>query len=170
MTGMEATSRSELEAERLDLTTKLGAIEADIASIKAEMASRMGGVEAEAQRLRTRVGQVQSELAKREARDAMVPTISDHALLRYIERHFGVSVEEMKANLLTDAVVMAIKAGATAVKSPSGTMVIRGSTVVTFLDPEMRPKRKTQRGMREVNDEWNDDDVSDAHNKNNEEV
>lgn len=167
MSGAQESTRTELEVERADLTGKLGLIEADIASIKAEMAARMGGVEAEAQRLRTRLGQVQSELARREARDAMVPTISDHALLRFIERSYGVDIEAMKAELLTATVIMAIKAGATAVKSPAGTMVIKGSTVVTFLDPEMRPKRKTQRGMREVED-WDEDDVSSAHYENSE--
>lgn len=150
-------SRTALEAERTDLTAKLGAITADIGSIKAEMAARLGGIEAEAQRVRSRLGQIDTELRKREAHDAMVPTISDHALLRYIERVCGVNVEDLKAELLTDAVVMAIKAGASAVKSPVGTMVIKGSTVVTFLDPEMRPKRKTKRGLREVNEDWSAD-------------
>lgn len=146
-------TRAELEIERADLTGKLGAITVDIASIKAEMAARLGGVEGDAQRIRSRLGQIDTELRRREANDAMVPTISDHALLRYIERIHGVDVEAMKSALLTETVVLAIKAGATAVKSPAGTMVIKGSTVVTFLDPEMRPKRKTQRGMREVDDE-----------------
>lgn len=154
---MEGT-RAELEAERLDLQSKLGSIEADIAGVKAEMAARLGGVEGEAQRLRSRLGQINSEIAAREARDAMVPTISDHALLRYIERVCGVNVEDLKAELLTDAVVLAIKQGASAVKSPVGTMVIKGSTVVTFLDPDMRPKRKTKRGMRET-DDWMDEAV-----------
>lgn len=151
-------TRAELEIERADLTGKLGTITADIGSIKAEMAARLGGVEAEAQRIRSRLGQIDTELRRREAHDAMVPTISDHALLRYIERIHGVDVEAMKAALLTETVVLAIKSGATAVKSPAGTMVIKGSTVVTFLDPDMRPKRKTQRGMREVEEDWSEID------------
>ncbi len=155
-----AETRAELEIERADLAGKLGTIMADIEATKAEMAARLGGVEAEAQRIRSRLGQIDTELRRREAHDAMVPTISDHALLRYIERIHGVDVEAMKAALLTETVVLAIKSGATAVKSPAGTMVIKGSTVVTFLDPEMRPKRKTQRGMREVDDDWQADDVA----------
>lgn len=154
---METGTRTELEAERADLAMKLGAVEADLSAIKAEVATKMGALEDEAQRLRTRMGQVSAELSRREAQDAMVPTISDHALLRYIERTCGVDIASLKAELLTDTVVLAIKSGATAVKSPVGTMVIKGSTVVTFLDPEMRPKRKTQRGMREVGDDWQDE-------------
>lgn len=151
-------TRTELEIERSDLSGKLGAISADIASIKAAMATRLGSVEAEAQRIRSRLGQIDTELRRREANDAMVPTISDHALLRYIERIHGVDVEAMKAALLTETVVLAIRSGATAVKSPAGTMVIKGSTVVTFLDPEMRPKRKTQRGMRGPTEDWSEID------------
>lgn len=151
-------TRAELEIERADLTGKLGTITADIASIKAEMAARLGSVEGEAQRIRSRLGQIDTELRRREANDAMVPTISDHALLRYIERIHGVDVEAMKAALLTDTVVLAIKSGATAVNSPAGTMVIKGSTVVTFLGPDMRPKRKTRRGMREVEEDWSEID------------
>ena len=154
---MEGT-RTQLEAERLDLQSKLGSIEADIAGIKAEMSARLGGVETEAQRIRSRLGQITTELDRRAAQDALVPTISDHALLRYIERVCGVNVENLKAELLTDAVVLAIKQGASAVKSPVGTMVIKGSTVVTFLDPDMRPKRKAKRGMRET-DDWMDEAV-----------
>lgn len=156
-------TRAELEIERADLAGKLGTITADIASIKAEMAARLGGVEAEAQRIRSRLGQIDTELRRREANDALVPTISDHALLRYIERIHGVDVDAMKAALLTEAVVLAIKSGATAVKSPAGTMVIKGSTVVTFLDPDMRPKRKTQRGMRETIEDWSEIDEASQH-------
>lgn len=153
-----AETRAELEIERADLTGKLGVVTADIGSIKAEMAARLGSVEGEAQRIRSRLGQIETELRRREVHDAMVPTISDHAMLRYIERIRGIDVEAMKASLLTETVVLAIKSGATAVKSPAGTMVIKGSTVVTFLDPEMRPKRKTQRGMREVEEDWSEID------------
>jgi hypothetical protein len=123
------------------------------------MAARLGGIEAEAQRIRSRLGQITTELDRRAAQDALVPTISDHALLRYIERICGVDVEAMKAELLTETVVLAIKQGATAVKSPVGTMVIKGNTVVTFLDPDMRPKRKTKRGMRQTDENWMDEAV-----------
>lgn len=152
-------TRSELLAERDALETRLGFIEADIAGVKAEMAARLSGVEGEAQRVRTRLGQVIGEISRREAADAVVPTISDHALLRYIERVCGVDIEAMKAELLTDTVVLAIKSGATAVKSPAGTMVIKGSTVVTFKEHESRRNNKP-RNSRAVaeQDEFHDDE------------
>lgn len=159
---MDDLTRTELHAERQNLEGKIGAIESEIGSIKAEMASRLSGVEGEAQRLRSRLGQINAEIQRREARDALVPSISDHALLRYIERVHGVDVEAMKAELLTPNIVAAIKSGATAVKSPIGTMVIKGSTVVTFLDAEMRVKRKTKRGMKEIAEDWSEIDMENA--------
>jgi hypothetical protein len=145
-------TRTDLQGRRADIAQKLSHLTGQIEGVRAEYGARLSALETDAQKLRTSLGQIDSELARREAADNIVPTISDHALLRYIERVCGVDIEGMKAELLTDAVVMAIKAGASAVRSPVGTMVIKGSTVVTFLDPEMRPKRKTKRGLVEIED------------------
>jgi hypothetical protein len=146
-------TRTDLQGRRADIAQKLSHLTGQIEGVRAEYGARLSALETDAQKLRTSLGQIDSELARREAADNIVPTISDHALLRYIERVCGVDIEGMKAELLTDAVVMAIKAGASAVRSPVGTMVIKGSTVVTFLDPEMRPKRKTKRGLVEIEDD-----------------
>lgn len=155
---MQAT-RNELHAERSDLEVKLGKVEAEVAGIKAEMAARLSGFEGEAQKIRARLGQVAGEIARREAADSMVPTISDHALLRYIERVCGVDIEAMKAELLTDTVVLAIKSGATAVKSPDGTMVIKGSTVVTFKEHESRRNNNTRNSRAAAEqDEFHDEE------------
>jgi len=96
--------------------------------------------------MRTRLGQIDAELARREAADKLVPSVSDHALLRYIERAHGIDIEALRDKVLTPNVITAIKTGASAVKSPIGTMVIKGNTVVTFLDADMRPRKKVQKG------------------------
>jgi hypothetical protein len=156
--GITQLSRTDLQGRRADLLTKLSAVSVDIEGIRAEMSVKLLGLESEAQKLRTSLGQIDGELSRREAADNIIPTISDHALLRYIERVYGVDIEAMKAALLTPSVITAIKVGASAVKSPVGTMVIKGSTVVTFLDPEMRPKTKTKRGLVEAEvDEYGDE-------------
>lgn len=152
MSGITQITRTDLQGRRADVVTKLAAVSADLEGVRAELAVKLSGLESSAQKLRTTLGQLDAELSRREAVDNIVPTISDHALLRYIERVFGVDIEAMKAELLTETVVLAIKSGASAVKSPIGTMVIKGSTVVTFLDPDMRPKRKTLRGMRDIDE------------------
>lgn len=136
-------TRNELAARRSDLAGKLARAEAEIESVKAEMSERLKGSHADVQRLRTEIGQIDAEISRREASDAMVPTISDHALLRYIERVHGIDVDAMKAALLTDVVVLAIKTGATAVKNEHGSFVIKGSTVVTFKSNDMdRPRTR----------------------------
>jgi len=152
MADLTTTPRNDLEAERDDLNGKLARIEADIASIKAEYSARLQGVQTDAQKLRTRLGQIDSEIARRIAMEAVVPTISDHALLRYMERVHGINVEALKADLLTDALVSAIKSGASGMQTPEGTFVIKGHSVVTFLGKDMRPKKKTKRGMRQIDD------------------
>lgn len=141
------TSRTDLQAMADDAQAKLGRAEAEIEAVKAEMAARLAGASGDVQQLRTTLGQVRAEIARREALDAIVPTISDHALLRYIERVHGIDVDAMKAELLTPALVQAIKLGASGMKVADGTFVIKGSTVITFLAPEMRPKHRTQRGL-----------------------
>lgn len=152
-------TRNELTRDREVLVSKLSRAEADIEAIKSEMAVRLKNVQGEAEWLRSRIANIDAELARREAADAVVPTVSDHALLRYIERVCGVDIEALKDELLTDAVVLAIKSGATGVKTPHGTMVIKGSTVVTFKTDDMDRKRRVQKSRRyheSADDEWED--------------
>lgn len=152
MTDTPGLTRSQLEAERESVNARLGQVEAEIEGIKAELAARLTGIQSDAQRLRTSLGQIDAELARRAARDAVVPTISDHALLRYIERNFGIEVEVMRSELMTESLAMAIKAGAASVRSTEGTWVIKGSTVVTFKLPEMSKPKGRARGLGQQHD------------------
>lgn len=154
--NVQTMTRTELAAIRDETDTKLANVTAEIAAIKAEMSARLSGFNAEEQRLRTTIGQVTNELARREAMDAVVPTITDHALLRYMERVHGIDIAALKADLLNGPLVNAIKAGATAMKTQEGTFVINGSSVTTFLGSDMRPKRRTKRGL--VEDDGYDED------------
>jgi len=157
--NLQTMTRTELASLRDATDAKLANVTTEIAAIKSEMAARLSGFTAEEQRLRTTLGQVTGEIARREAMDAVVPTITDHALLRYMERVHGIDVAALKADLLSDALVSAIKAGATAMQTPEGTFVINGASVTTFLSKEMRPKRKTKRGLREV-DGFDEDEAA----------
>lgn len=145
-------SRTDLERERDQANARLAQVEAEIEAIKSEMAQRLSSIQADAQRLRTTIGQIDGELARRETRDAVVPTISDHALLRYIERVHGIDVEAMKAELLTDSLSLAIKAGAVSVRLAEGSWVIKGSTVVTFKSNDMAKPKRRARGLGQQHD------------------
>jgi hypothetical protein len=65
--------------------------------------------------------------------------ITDHAALRYLERHYGFDFEKVRKEMLTPIVAAAINAGAQAVKAHGGRMIIKDGRVVSFL-PGGRPK------------------------------
>lgn len=53
------------------------------------------------------------------AKGHRTPIVTDHALLRYLERHLQVDMEAVRASILTPSVVEAIHCGATAVHCPA---------------------------------------------------
>lgn len=63
----------------------------------------------------------------------MSPRITDHAVLRYIERVHGVDVEKIRSQLLTDAVKLAARTGASKVKRHDCTLVLKSDAVVTVV-------------------------------------
>lgn len=60
------------------------------------------------------------------------PSVSDHAVIRYLERKHGFCFEDIRSEMLTDTVVAAMRSGVESVKALGGTMVIKGMKVVTF--------------------------------------
>lgn len=65
------------------------------------------------------------------------PCVSDHAIVRYIERVYGIDIEAIKAELLTEDAREQIKIVGSG-KIPSGpfTLVVKRGTVVTVLTEE----------------------------------
>lgn len=59
--------------------------------------------------------------------------ISDHALLRYAERRYGVDFEKLRQELSTPIVQAAAKAGCHAVKCNGGKVLIKNQCVVTYI-------------------------------------
>jgi predicted nucleic acid-binding Zn-ribbon protein len=59
------------------------------------------------------------------------PRVSDHAVIRYLERIHGFDFEKQRDELLTDTVRTAIGMGANKVKRDGYTLVIKDNTVVT---------------------------------------
>lgn len=83
---------------------------------------------------------------------AFAPRVSDHAVLRYLERASGMDFAAVRHKLLTPNVVAAMKAGARAVKVDGGRLIIKDDTVVTFApkDPHQgrTPANAIKRGPR----------------------
>lgn len=94
--------------------------------------------------LRAKFGEVRNVLAKR-LRPAAEPRISDHALLRFIERVYGVDVDAARSEVMTPSVVMALKTGATAITVRGVKMVAKDGTIVTVLTDEMKNAGKQKR-------------------------
>jgi hypothetical protein len=73
---------------------------------------------------------------------ALVPTITDHAVVRYLERKFDFHFDDFKDKLLTKAVRLGIEMGARSVKSDGGKFIIKDNKVVTYV-PDKKPFRKS---------------------------
>lgn len=128
---------------------------ADLQNETMRCESALGEAETIVSDLRVRLGEVSAELAKR-LRPSPEPKISDHALLRYVERIIGVDIDAMRAEIMTDMVKSALRAGATGVTVNGVKMVAKDGVIVTVLSEEMRPKRKTQKGWRDLDSDLDD--------------
>ncbi len=109
----------------------------------------MGQAEKSLADLRVRLGQVSAEIAKR-TRPAPEPRISDHALLRYIERIVGVDMDELRDTILTDQIKAALRLGATGVTVNGIKMIAKDGVIVTVLSEEARLKRKAKKPRKEA--------------------
>ena len=74
-----------------------------------------------------------------------VRPVTDHALLRYIERVAGVDLDALCEAIVTPEVRAAITAKARTYRTPEATYVIKGGQIVTILGPGMKPHHKANR-------------------------
>ena len=136
MPNFDAMSVSDLQGESQRLESILGQTETTLADLRAQ------------------IGQVRSELAKR-LRVSPEPRCSEHALLRYIERTRNIDVDAIRAEIMTPAIVAALKTGVTAITVKGIRMVCKDGVIVTVTTDEMKNagKQKRQRPYREIDEE-----------------
>lgn len=103
----------------------------------------------EVARLQQQLNTLRDELDRRN-RPAPEPKISEHALLRYIERVHGVDLDLLRESILTPPIVAAIQSGASAVTVSGVKFIVRDNVMVTVLGEEPRLKRKDKRRGRGV--------------------
>lgn len=109
-----------------------------------DLSTRIASLELEAKPLREQMGNLDRTKSKLAAELATVkdkisvlsakPRVSDHVVIRYLERRHNFSFEDIRSQILTPTVVAAIRAGCESVKTADGTLRIKGNTVVTFVD------------------------------------
>ncbi len=71
--------------------------------------------------------------------------VTDHALLRYLERVMDLPIEQIRRQILTDGVVQAMALGAQSVRLQDHHVVLQGRVVVTILAPTMIVRRRRRK-------------------------
>jgi predicted nucleic acid-binding Zn-ribbon protein len=111
-----------------------------------ELQVRLTKAQAEAETAQGELGRAQQkyrdavqlveQLRSRLTNASQKPVVSEHALLRYIERFHGINLEEIRAKILTERNVAAIARLGTG-KYPiegGGRAVVKGNTVVSVVE------------------------------------
>ncbi len=81
----------------------------------------------ELQQLRNDILDLQSDLTSRKGNIG----VSDHAVLRYLERKFNLDIESIRDEILTPTIRDAIKCGVTAVKVGGMSFRVANKTITT---------------------------------------
>lgn len=76
----------------------------------------------------------------------LAPRISDHAMLRYLQRKYKVDFNELRNEILTESVISAINLGASAITVDGFKLMIHDKCVTTILDKDMHsiPRSKSR--------------------------
>ena len=93
-------------------------------------------------------------LVRIRVKDDWKPKITDHALLRFIERVDGVNIEAARLRMQTDGLRRAIAVGAGSHTVEGVKLIIVNGKVVTALTANMRPKRETKEADRAARTAW----------------
>lgn len=106
--------------------------------------ARIEALKADAKPLREQVSNIDRTIGKLNAERAELsnrlmdlkqkPRVSDHAVVRYLERKYGFTFEDVREELLTDAVRQAMDMGAEGVRMNGGVLKLKGRTVVTYVE------------------------------------
>lgn len=128
---MGAVMRSLSNLNISELEDEASRVAKDVASIELQLGH-----------LKANLNEITTELAKRR-RPAPEPRLSDHALLRYLERIKGVDVEGARREIMTPSVIEAIKAMATSVIVNGAKFLVRDGCVVTIMEAEKKGRIRT---------------------------
>ena len=116
--------------------------------------AQIAALTADRARLSARLQVLESEIAKRTA-PAPEPRLSDHALLRWLERVKGVDVEAARREIMTPQIIEALENGVKAITINGVRFVCRDATIVTTVEksqPARRRKMHCDRTTSEADD------------------
>lgn len=139
---------ADLTASRDALELEIERLNHEVAALKAERAE----IDTRIRMLERERSDILTEVAKRVRRMEMQPQVSDHALVRFIERVHGIDLSSIKAHILTPRIVESVRAGASAVVVDGVKFIVRGGVLVTVVTND-KPKNRPPR-YREVDGEF----------------
>ena len=99
---------------------------------KVRVETRLAETKKERTEMAAHLTAVVQELAQRK-RTPAEPRMSDHALLRYIERVCEIDVEEIRQSIMTPGVIEGIKMGCSKVKKDGVEFRVQNNTIVTVI-------------------------------------
>lgn len=141
-------------------TVEIRKLETEAAQMQAEIKpvqERRARALSNAANMKTALVEMEQEIIRRRA-PRPEPTVTDHALLRYIERVCEIDIEALREHILTPTVRQAIQSGATAVKTAEFMAVVKGNAITTITTPEVHPERKNNKLTRAQRERLEEDD------------
>lgn len=106
-----------------ELGTTLGIIQAELSEINSKRRQKADAL-----------NMVQAELTRRKEEKNFHPAISDHAVLRYMERVMGLDIDSLRSKILSPAIIGAMKSGATQFTADNISYRLRDNTIITIID------------------------------------
>jgi len=118
--------KDELSTQVTDLSERLEKLEVEARPLR----EQLGNIDRTKHKLSEQLKEIRNKV------DALKkePRVSDHAVVRYLERIYGFSFEDVRKELLTPVVIAAMAAGVDTVKTAKGKLKIRENCVVTVTD------------------------------------
>lgn len=118
--------QTEIREKIEDLDARIEALSADAKPIREQISN----IDRQLAKLRAERAEHATKLVEMKAK----PRVSDHAVLRYLERKYGFTFEDVRSELLTPFVLQAMDVGAESVRMNGGTLKLKGRTVVTYVE------------------------------------
>jgi hypothetical protein len=147
-------STADLVSEIEDLKSKIKTIHGRISEHQREMTALQGEVAQMEATRRSLLAEVE-----RRSRPADDVRITDHALLRYVERVFGIDIDAVRREILTDGVAKGIELGASTITVNGIQFRVKDRSIVTVIGADQKTHRKTSkahhRGRRPERDDIN---------------
>lgn len=113
---MNSKPRKELERELHDINKSIPGLKQSVAVSQSNLSKAQNRL---------------TELTAMLNTDASGPTVSDHAVLRYLERKLDLDIKGIRDEILTPLAIGAIRAGATSIKSGGMEFRVRNKTITT---------------------------------------